>query len=171
MAREDGVTAMANKTEVLEAIRQGTADVVRTFGPLSEDQLGMRVHQAEGGWTAKEVLAHLAAGQAMYERMLQRAVEGEPIFGGPGSMDERNHQLVGEYVSKSKGELLAAFQAGQEALGLRVQAAPDNLLARLILLPRGGERALADLLIMIGGRHASGHAQEVEQALAAPAAG
>ena len=160
---------MTSKNEILDAIRQSTADVLRAFGPLAADQLNCRVHHEEGGWTAKEVLAHLAAGEVTYGSMLQRLVEGQPIFGEMGSLHDRNHQLVAAYVEKSKDELLAAFQAGQTVLAAKVQALPDDLLARGVALSPEREMPLADLLLMIGGKHAGRHAREVEQALAAPA--
>jgi hypothetical protein len=160
---------MTSKDEILDAMRQATADVLRTFGPLTAAQLDCRVHQEEGGWTAKEVLAHLAAGGVTYERMLQRLVDGQPIFGQVGSLHDRNHQMVAAYVEKDKDELLAAFQAGQTALAAKVQALSDDLLASVVALSPDRQMPKADLLLMIGGKHASGHAQEVEQALVAPA--
>jgi hypothetical protein len=161
---------MTTKLEVLDAIRQGTADVLRTFGSLSDDQLCIRVHQSDGGWTAKEVLAHLAAGGEGHARLLQRAVEGGAAFGDPGDMDERNRRLVNEQLGKSRDVLLAGFHAAQDTLCRKVQELSDDALARPLTLPRGGERPLADVLIMIAGRHPSGHAQEVDRALAVPAA-
>jgi uncharacterized damage-inducible protein DinB len=101
--------------------------------------------------------------------MLQHLVDGQPIFGEVGSLHDRNHQMVAAYVEKSKDELLAAFQAGQTVLAAKVQALPDDLLARVVALSPDRQMPLADLLLMIGGKHASGHAQDVEQALAAPA--
>ena len=114
-------------------------------------------------------MAHLAAGEVAYGRMLQHLVDGQPIFGEVGSLHDRNHQMVAAYVEKSKDELLAAFQAGQTVLAAKVQALPDDLLARVVALSPDRQMPLADLLLMIGGKHASGHAQDVEQALAAPA--
>ena len=51
---------MATKQEITAAIREGIEHVERTFGALTDDQLRVKVHEADGGWTAKEILAHLA---------------------------------------------------------------------------------------------------------------
>jgi uncharacterized phage-associated protein len=42
---------MPNRTEIVETIQQGTAQVLRTFGSLSDEQLRTAVHAGEGGWT------------------------------------------------------------------------------------------------------------------------
>jgi DinB superfamily len=165
-----GEAWVASKVEIVAMIEQGTAQVQRIFGPLSDAQLRTRIHQGEGGWTAREVLAHLAARQPINDRLLQLAAgDGMPLSGNLNA-DEWNQTLVDERLDKTKDTLLAEFQAVQASLIARVEAMPDHMLAKPVPLPQG-EMPLGDVLGLAGGMHAGGHAQEVEQALVRSATG
>ncbi len=156
---------MTDRAEIVESIRQGAAQVRRTFGSLSDEQLRTPVHRGEGGWTAKEVLAHLAARQPVNDRLLLMASGDRTALATASTIDDWNHSLVEERVSVSRDALLDEFQAVQDALAAQVMTLPDELLARPIPLPQG-EVPLGDLMGMAGGAHATHHAQEVELAIA-----
>ena len=51
---------MVAKEQITTAIQQGIADVEATFGGLSDAQLTTQVYTEPGGWTARDILAHLA---------------------------------------------------------------------------------------------------------------
>jgi hypothetical protein len=153
------------KEEVIATIQAGSDDVRRTFGPLDEAQLQTQVHTAAGGWTARDLLAHLAARQPVNDRVLGLAQANAAPFPGNFDPDHWNQTLVDAQASKSKEELLAQFQGVQDRLVAAVRDLPDDVLARPIPLPMG-ETPLGDVLAMAGGQHASHHAQEVAQALA-----
>ncbi|HEX5501974.1 MAG TPA: DinB family protein [Thermomicrobiales bacterium] len=160
---------MATRDEIIAAIRQGEERVARTFGGLTDAQLATRVHEGEGGWTAKEVLAHLAGRQQGYDRTYQLAESGPPP---PGSMagfsvDDWNRQRIAERSGKSRDDLLAEFRQVHDALIARVRETPDDLLQRPI--PRAqGPVPFGDALAGGGGRHALNHSAEVERALGLP---
>jgi hypothetical protein len=155
---------VASRAEVIDSIQQGTAQVQRIFGSLTEQQLQTKIHEGGRGWTAKEVLAHLAARGPVNDRLLQLAAGDRAPLAGNAGMDDWNQALVDERLSRSRDALLAEFQAVQDALLAQVQALTDELLARPVPLPRG-DVPLLDLLGMAGGAHAAHHAQQVEQAL------
>jgi hypothetical protein len=157
--------SMASRAEVVDTIRQGTEQVQRTFGSLTAEQLQTQVHESEGGWTAKEVLAHLAGRQVVNDRLLQMASGERASLGSDAGTADWNQTLVNQRLSRSRDALLAEFQAVQEALVGQVQALSDDQLAQPIPLPQG-EMPLGDLLGMAGGAHANHHAEEVEQAVA-----
>ena len=69
---------MATKQEIIAAIREGIEQVERTFGALNDEQLRVKVHESDGGWTAKEILAHLAGRARGYETMRNLAPEIRP---------------------------------------------------------------------------------------------
>jgi hypothetical protein len=154
------------KAEIIATIQAGTADVQRTFGPLDDAQLETPVHTGEGGWTARDLLAHLAARQPVNDRLLGLAQADAEPFPSNFDPDAWNQTLVAAQASKSKEALLAQFQGVQDRLVAAAQDLPDDVLSRAIPLPMG-EAPLGDVLAMAGGAHASHHAQEVAQALAA----
>ncbi|HWE64223.1 MAG TPA: DinB family protein [Chloroflexota bacterium] len=156
---------MASKEEIIATIQQGTAEVEQTFASLSDEQLRTRVHEGDGGWTAKQVLAHLAARQPVNDRLFSLAAgEGTPLT-GDFDPNHWNQIVVDQHMNQSRDALLAEFAAVQEGLITQVQTMSDDTLARPIPLPQG-EATLGDVLAMAGGMHAGHHAQEVQQALA-----
>jgi DinB superfamily len=156
---------MVSRAQVVEAIEQGTAQVRHTFRSLTDEQLQTTVHAAERGWTAKEVLAHLATRRVVNDRLLQMAGGDSPLQSRPADWDRWNQALVDQHTSLSRDALLAEFQTVQDDLVAKVRALPEAMLARPIPLPQG-EMQLGELLAMAGGAHALHHAEEVAQAIA-----
>lgn len=155
--------AVVDKYQIVSRIREGNERVFQTFGSLSEEQLATQVH--DGGWTAKEVLAHLAGRQQGYDMMIQLAESGErPDFGNV-DIDERNQRLVDERIDQSRDELLNEFRKVHEELVQRVEGLSDDLLQRTLPHPRRGEIPLAEYLLNSGGQHSINHTAEVEEAL------
>lgn len=159
---------MATRDEIIAAIRQGEERVARTFGGLTDEQLATRVHEGEGGWTAKEVLAHLAGRQQGYDRTFWLAEVGPPPGGLAGfDVDDWNRQRIDERIGKSRDDLLAEFRQVHDALIARVRETPDDLLQKPIPRPQFAV-PLGDALAGAGGRHSINHSAEVEQALGLP---
>ena len=158
---------MTSNAEIIATIEQGTAEVQRVFGPLSETHWQTCVHPGADGWTAQAVLAHLAARRGVHERLLRRAAEDSAPLTGGTALDGWNQVLVDERRGQSRDELLAEFQAVQDTLIVQVAALSEAQLALPVTLPQGDERALGEVVALAGGVHASRHAQEVAQALAA----
>lgn len=153
---------MATKEEITAAIREGIAQVERTFGSLTDEQLQTKIHEAEGGWTAKEILAHLAGRARGYELMAHLAA-GTPL---PGGMDVNhwNQERVAERINYGRDDLLAEFRAVHEQLIAYVETLDDATLNTQIQL--GPQPApLGEVLRRSGGLHSASHAREVEQAL------
>lgn len=160
----EGITHLAAKSEVVGAINKGIEDVDGVFGSLSDEQLATRVHQDDIGWTAGQVLAHLAGRQAGYEMMSKLAQGGPPPDMGSFDVHAWNQSHVDARAGKSRDELLAEFREVHEGLAARVEAMPDELLAREFVGFRG-PTTVGDSLMASGGTHSSSHAAEVSQAL------
>lgn len=154
---------MATKQEIIETIRQGNQRVAHTFSALTDEQLNTRVHFDEIGWTAKQVLVHLASRAPGHARMIGMAESGA---GFPAGFDVNayNQQRIDERGGKSRDALLAEFLTAHDALIERVQGMTDEQLSRTLRMPRG-EMALSDVLRGSGGQHSINHAAEVEKVL------
>lgn len=159
---------MANRQEIIETIQEGNALVLRTFANLSEAQAQTRV--GDGGWTAKEVLAHMAGRQPAYERLIRMTQPDPPVFSGNLDPDAYNASLVDERRDKPVAEILAEFMSVHERLIQQVQELPDAALSQAIALPQV-EMPLGDLLRLAGGVHSIGHTKEVQEALSNSEAG
>lgn len=151
------------KEQIISRIQEGNERVLQTFGSLSDQQLATQVH--EGGWTAKEVLAHLAGRAPGYDMLIHMAEAGARPDLSNLNIDERNQQLVDERIDNSRAALLDEFRDVHEDLVKRVNGLSDDLLQRPIPHPRGGEVPLAEMLLNGGGQHSINHTAEVEEAL------
>ncbi len=130
----------------------------------SAEQLAKQVHTQEGGWTARDILAHLAGREQVYAMMQQVAAGGENPFAKVTNFNDFNQARVDERAGKSRDELLAEFRAVHESLLTQVQGMSDELLAGVVPLgPR--TPTLGDLMYASGGTHSTGHAKEVTEAL------
>lgn len=156
---------MASKQEIIAAIREGIERTEATFGALTDEQLGVTVHEGDGGWTARQVLAHLAGRAQGHQMLLSMATGAAPAGFGGLDVNHWNQQIVDERASRSRDELLQEFRQTHEALIENVRELPDGAFETLIPSPRGGEVALGDMLAGSGGRHSVNHTVEVEQAL------
>lgn len=155
---------MATKQEIVERIQAGIDQVQQTFGSLSDEQLQTTVYDGDGGWTAKEILAHLAARQPGYERMIGVAQGTASFPTGNVDFNAMNQAAVDQIVNKNRDELLSQFREVHEALKTRVQGLPDDLLGKTVTLPMG-DRALGDVLLGSGGQHSINHSLDVEKAV------
>ncbi len=155
---------MPDKEQITAAIGQGIADVEATFGGLSDAQLATQVSVEEGGWTARDVLAHLAGREQVYAMMRQAASGGENPFATITNFGDWNQARVTERDGVSRDELLTEFRAVHEDLQARVQALSDDELAASVAL---GTRTatLGDLMYASGGTHSSSHANDVARAV------
>ncbi|MEZ4521597.1 MAG: DinB family protein [Thermomicrobiales bacterium] len=155
---------MATREEIVGAINQGIESVNQTFGGLTDEQLATEVY--ENGWTAKEILAHLAGRQSTYDMVLHMARGGEMPQSADGDfdVDSWNQQVVDEYSGKSRDELLSQFRTVHESLAEQVKDLDDDTLAATVVTPRG-EMPASDILVGSGGMHSTAHSNDVAEAL------
>ncbi len=154
---------MANRQAIIETIQEGNALVLRTFTNLSEAQSLIRV--GDGGWTAKEVLAHMAGRQPAYERLFRLTQAAAPAISGNLDPNAYNAALVDARRDKPLAEILAEFITVHEWLIQQVRELPDAALTQVISLPQV-QMPLGELLRRAGGVHSISHIKEVQQALA-----
>lgn len=157
---------MAEKQEIIDQIQAGIERVDQTFSGLSDEQLDTQVHEGEGGWTARQVLAHLAGRADGYNMVFQMAEGGKGFAGGDFDVNTWNQQKVDARADKSRDELLEEFRTTHQVMIERVKAADDATLQTKVPSPRGGEIEIGDMLMGSAGRHSIMHSEEVEKALA-----
>lgn len=165
-ATEKGAGSVPTKQEIEDAIRKGKERVQHTFGNLTDAELNRVVHEGDGGWTAKEVLAHLAGRARGYERTVQTVQGQAPAqpAGGAFNVDQWNRDRINERIHKSRDELLQEFHAVHDDLIAKVRGLTDPQLANTVSRPTGDISA-GEALARAGGQHAINHSVEVEQAL------
>lgn len=155
---------MAERHEIVSQIQAGIERVNDTFGSLTDAQLDQQVH--EGGWTARQILAHLAGRADGYDMLFQMAEGSEGFTSGDFDVDTWNQQHVDARADKSRDDLLEEFRNAHRAIIERVETVDEETLQAKVPSPRGGENAVSDMLMGSAGRHSIMHAEEVERALA-----
>lgn len=155
---------MATKQEIIDGIEVGMKRVDATFGRLSDEQLQRKVHEGEHGWTAKEILAHLAGRQTGYDFIIGLANGKVTVPAGGLDADDWNQKSVDARVNKSRDALLQEFNAVHAGLISTVSNLDDEALGKEIELPIG-KISLGDVLAGSGGKHSVSHALEVEKVL------
>lgn len=155
---------MATTEEITAAIQAGMDRVNATFGALSDDELATKVHDGENGWTAKQILAHMA-GRGNIRNLLGMAASGAELPDMRNfDINTVNQQIVDARADKSRDELLTEFNEVHTDLKAWAGTLDDNALARTLELPMG-TRTVAEMLMGSGGSHQIMHTQEVETAL------
>lgn len=154
---------MATKQQVIETIQQGIQRVEDTFGGLTDDQLDTVVYDDEHGWTARQVLAHLASRGETYAMLFQMATIQPPVTTG-FDVNQWNQQQVDARAGMTAQQLLTAFRAVHAELIEAIEALPETELQRTVSLPHG-DLAVSDLVLASGGLHSARHAEEVVRGL------
>lgn len=155
---------MATTAEITAAIQAGMDRVNSTFGSLSDEQLASKVHDGDGGWTAQQILAHLAGRQGVAQLIgLGASGQALPDFSGV-NFNDLNQQGVDARSDKSRDELLAEFNEVHTGLKSFTESLSDAQLANSIDLPFG-TRTVTEMLLGSGAQHSIDHSEEVEQAL------
>jgi hypothetical protein len=158
---------LASKAEIIDAIQAGINKAESTFGQLTEDLLDTQVHEEPGGWTARQVLAHLAGRQEMYDLLIDMAMKTNGMPPGGFDVDTWNHRLVRQREGLDRDELLREFRQVHEDLIERTKTFREDQLKLPIILPNR-ETNLGDVLLGSGGMHSIQHASDVESALDLP---
>ncbi len=167
------------KAELLEELRSSQQDLLDRLGALPEDQFEQG--RCEGGWNARQILAHVASIEWTYPRLIDvarqgspdqasggsgRAPEGSPkpmqartARGGIGSYNERQ---VEKRAQASVAELLAEFQKNRAATIEAVEKVDDALLQVHIRSAGGIPGPLARVIYFVAVLHVMGHANDID---------
>ncbi len=166
------------KAELLEELRSSQQDLLDRLGALPEEQFEQGRY--EGGWNARQILAHVASIEWTYTRLIDAARQGapdqasgrsggapegsskptqaRPAKGGIGSYNERQ---VEKRAQASVAELLAEFQKNRDATIEAVEKADDALLQVQIRSAGGIPGPLARVIYFVAVVHVTGHVNDI----------
>ena len=159
------------KDELLDALRSSGQDVLtrlRAF-PAARFEQG----RYENGWTARQILAHIAAIEWTYPRLIDIAREAaagaatEQEAAQPhtravrGGIDAYNQRQVERRAQASVAELLAEFERNRAATIAAVEAADEALLGTPIRSSGGVPGPLATVLDAVAVRHVQAHVDDI----------
>ena len=158
------------KAALIAVLRAGGAEAVATFRALPEGHFA--TGRYENGWAARDILAHLAAIEWTYARLLDLpSRDADADAGGRvernvapevGSrMDDYNRKQVERRASKNIAELVAEFETNRAATIAAVEAAEPAALARQVESFGGMRGTLADVIEAVVVQHVGGHVRDI----------
>jgi hypothetical protein len=176
--------ARPTKTELLDILRSTGDEVVAKLRPL--DPASYELGRYEGGWNGRQILAHVAALEWTYARLIDVArqapadasasapaasaevkrttseespgVATRPMRGG---VDDYNARQVERRAGATVEELLDEFSANRARTIAAVEAADDELLATPIRSAGGITGPLASVIVAVAVQHVMMHVADV----------
>ena len=169
------------KQELLDALVRTRDDVIARVEALDAAALDRGVY--ENGWTAKQILAHVASIEWTYPRLIDmargttapaRAKPEAPAAaasaaqapaatsgGAQPSILDYNERQVAKRAEASVAELLDEFSRNRAALIAAVEGADDETLAKQIRSAGGIEGPLVSALRLLAVDHVRGHLRDL----------
>jgi len=149
----------------IESMRRAPKRIKKLLKGVPQKRLAKR--PAEGKWSIKEVLAHLADGEVVLgSRYRMVAAMDRPQIVGYDQDAFVERLCVDQACTE---DLLKDFSAVRKANVRLLERLPPEALARIGLHTERGEESLADMLVMYAG-HDRVHEQQIARALAEIAA-
>ncbi len=155
-----------SKAELLQALRASRDEVVRLVRSMPPG--AFEQGRYEGGWNARQILAHIASIEWSYPRLIDIARTEPPPDDAPpptrtmkGGNDSYNDRQVAKREHMTVAELLAEFEKNRVATIQAVEAADEALFTRRIRSAGGVVGPLALVFHQIAVAHVLGHARDI----------
>ena len=165
------MSEIRTREELLAALQEDAARLPEAVGALGEAELSRGVY--ENGWNARQLLAHLAAIEWTYPRLIERAeaATGNSDSSGSGTfdMDAYNERQVAKRAEASVQELLEEFGRNRAATIDAVASADGALLKQPTRSAGGVEGTLLEVLIGVTVGHVREHIADLTGAGRSPA--
>ena len=160
-----------SKRELLEALRASGDQALATLRDLPE--AGLARGRYEDGWNGREIVAHLAAIEWTYPRLIDLARQpadalaeaagsrGDARPSPGGGIDAYNARQVAKRADATLADLLDEFARNRAATVAAVEAVDDALLAVPVRTAAGLEGPLGSILRFVAVDHVLGHVRDV----------
>lgn len=174
------MTETRTKADLLKELRASGREVVERLGALPAEEFERGRY--ESGWNGHQILAHTAAIEWTYPRLVDIAKGGTPPSGGnatevrktepdqaskvpartaEGGIDSYNERQVAKRADATVAELLAEFKTNRAATISAVEAADEELLGREIRSAGGITGVLAEVIHAVAVLHVRGHVNDI----------
>ncbi|MEX0785247.1 MAG: DinB family protein [Dehalococcoidia bacterium] len=169
------------KAAILESLHESGREVLGRLRELPPE--AFEEGRYENGWNGRQILAHVAAIEWTYPRLIDIARDGAPpaaseqpsqvrrtepeeAKGLPtrtaqGGIESYNDRVVEKRAGASVAELLDEFETNRAATIAVVEAADGELFGRQIRSAGGITGALADVLYAVAVAHVLAHAGDI----------
>jgi hypothetical protein len=140
---------MASKDEIVARIQDVQGQIEQAVDAMPEQAWSTGVY--EGGWNAKQVLAHMASMSGIASFVLNMAnVQAAAAGGGLGAnfdIDAFNSTQIAAREAKTPVELVGEIRSSFEKDISAVRAAPDDLIRKHYRAPWDVEGEVGDIIV------------------------
>ena len=161
------MTDVQTRNDLLAALRDDAARLPQVVAAIGADDLERGVY--ENGWSARQLLAHLAAIEWTYPRLIEQArspAEARPTSSASGSfnMDAYNHRQVSNRADATIPELLEEFARNRQSTISAIAEAEEQLLNQPTRSAGGAQGTLLEVLTNVTLAHVRTHLSDLESA-------
>lgn len=167
------------KAELLAELRASGREVMKRLGALPAEEFERGRY--ESGWNGRQILAHAAAIEWTYPRLLDITKDGSPPSGdgkevrrtepdepskvptrtAEGGIDSYNERQVAKRADATIEQLLEEFKTNRAATIAAVEAADEELFGREIRSAGGITGVLADVIHAVAVVHVRAHVNDI----------
>jgi hypothetical protein len=163
-----------SKQQLLAALRSGGDDAFAKLGAIPAAKFEEGAY--ENGWNARQVLAHVAAIEWTYPRLLEVAREGDkprekkpegsapPQRKASGGINDYNQRQIDRYADTPVTELLEVFKTNRAATIAAIEAADEELFLVPVKSAGGIPGPLGTVLNYVAVMHVQGHIDDIVRA-------
>ncbi|MEX1195409.1 MAG: DinB family protein [Dehalococcoidia bacterium] len=160
-----------SKTQLLEALKSSGDEILAKLEEVPAE--AMEAGCYENGWNARQVLAHMAAIEWSYPRLIDVASNGPPpekkaepraqAASKParGGINDYNNRQIERYADASVAELIDVFRKNRATTIATVEATEESLFATPVKSAGGIQGTLGNVLNMVAVMHVRSHFADI----------
>lgn len=159
------MSGIRSRSELLAALEADASRLPEVAAAIGKAEFEQGVY--ENGWSARQLLAHLAAIEWTYPRLIEQArmsvaQRSDSSGGGRFDMDAYNERQVANRAEASIDKLLEEFNRNRRATIEAVGGSEDALLAQAARSAGGVEGTLLEVLASVTVEHVRTHITDLE---------
>lgn len=171
-------TPTITKAQLLEALRQGEKEALDKLSKVPPDAFERGCY--ENGWNGRQVLAHIAAIEWTYPKLIDiaRSAPREKTTDKPeenlptttvsgGIINSYNDRRIERYAGATVQELLEVFRTNRAATIAAFEGADDDLFSQPIKTAGGTKGPLGHVVNLVGVLHVASHVNDIVQSATA----
>lgn len=157
------------KADVLQKLRDGGKDALKRLRAMPED--AFEGGRYENGWTARQILAHIASIEWTYPRLVDLARDGPPAPPSPSAPSapaspaapilSYNDRQVEKRADYTIGQLLDELETNRAATIAAIEAADESLFSIPVKSAGGAQGTLAEVLNYVAVLHVATHVDDI----------
>lgn len=164
-------TPIVTKSALLDALRESGANAYSKLAAIPAEKFEQGAY--ESGWNGRQVLAHIAAIEWTYPKLLEVAREGPkpkedrpageklPQRAPAGGINDYNERSIARYADNSVAELLDIFKTNREATIAAIEAEDESLFEKHVKSAGGIPGPLGTVLNYVAVLHVNGHVNDI----------